>query len=484
LAVLSLSATTTRTTTTTLAFTIPAVSTISKVKSISSRSPSHRPLRNYNALDASSSDEHQFDKLLEETKLGQAVSYIRSKPDMELTRERFGKIFDAIEESTSEADLNSINVRREQEFSLLSASRKEMADMYQVLKDQGHLRLFGAVDKYTMPASGSHTVRPSMLEQITSLSMKSLTPRPSNTLLYAGVVTGLLEAGISAYFGISLNFLFVLTIVSFLVDRIFLNGALAETVLKLLSPETQPKITRHEAGHFLCAYLLGCPVEGYVLSAWAAMQDARFGSRAVSAGTSFFDAELSSQIASNKVPRSSIDRYSIIVMAGIAAEAVQYGQADGGAGDEMALIAFLTNLNGGPSPNPAWNDVTIRNQARWGALQAVLLIRQYKECYDALVDTLERGGTLGDCIYAIEKAGRDNGLEALKKPLGYILERPGGLEELWVKDLPESELSVATVGAATSTKTLDPDESIETLEGYKEELKRKLRDLDAKLNEL
>lgn len=446
--------------------------------------PSHRPLRNYHALDASSNDDQQFDRLLEETKLGQAVSYIRSKPDLELTRERFGKIFDAIEEATSEADLNSINLRREQEISLLSESRKEMADMYNALKDQGHLRLFGAVDKYTMPASGSHTVRPSMLEQITSLSMKSLTPRPSNILLYAGAATALLEAGISAYFGISLNFLFVLTIVSFLVDRVFLNGALAETVLKVLSPETQPKITRHEAGHFLCAYLLGCPVEGYVLSAWAAMQDARFGSRAVSAGTSFFDAELSSQIASNKVPRSSIDRYSIIVMAGIAAEAVQYGQADGGAGDEMALIAFLTNLNGGPSPNPAWNDVTIRNQARWGALQAVLLIRQYKACYDALVDTLERGGTLGDCIYAIENAGRDSGLQPLKKPLGYILERPGGLEEQWAKDLPESERSVATVAAVPTTKALDPDQSIETLEVYKEELKRKLRDLDARLNEL
>lgn len=435
-------------------------------------------------LYASSNDELQFDKLLEETKLGQAVSYIRTKPDLELTRERFGKIFDTIEEATSEADLNSINLRREQDFSLLSESRKEMADMYHALKDLGHLRLFGAVDKYTMPAWGSHTVRPSMLEQITSLSMKSLTPRPSNTLLYAGAATALLEAGISAYFGISINFLFVLTIVSFLVDRVFLNGAVAETVLKVLSPETQPKITRHEAGHFLCAYLLGCPVEGYVLSAWAAMQDARFGSRAVSAGTSFFDADLSSQIASNKVPRSSIDRYSIIVMAGIAAEAVQYGQADGGAGDEMALIAFLTNLNGGPSPNPAWNDVTIRNQARWGALQAVLLIRQYKQCYDALVDTLERGGTLGDCIYAIEKAGRDNGLEPLKKPLGYILERPGGLEEQWVKDLPESELAVATVSAVPTTKALDPDESMETLEVYKEELKRKLRDLDARLNEL
>lgn len=431
---------------------------------------------------ASNTDEDSFDKYLEAAELRQAVTTFRSNPDLDLTRERFGRVFDAIEESTSQAELDSINLRQEQEFSLLSASRKDMTDMYNTMKDLGHLRLFGAIDRENMPASGSHTVRPNMLEEITLLSMKSLTPKPSNTLLYAGAGLAVLEAFASVALGVSLNFLFILTIIAALSDRIILNGALQETALKILSPQTQPKITRHEAGHFLCAYLLGCPVEGYVLSAWAALQDARFGSRSVSAGTSFFDPDLSNQIASNKVARSSIDRYSIIVMAGIAAEAVNYGQADGGAGDEMALIAFLTNLNGGPSPNPAWNDVTIRNQARWGAMQSVLLIREYKECYDALVDALERGGTLGDCIYAIENAGRESGKLPLQKPLGYIVDRPGGLEEEWMTKLPEAEAEKEL--AVAPKKSFNPDESLETLRGYKEEVQAKLRDIDSKLNEL
>jgi hypothetical protein len=423
--------------------------------------------------------EQEFDKLLEQTKLQQAVKLFQSTPDLSLTRERWGRIFDAIEESTAEADINSISNRQDQDMLTFSESRSDMTAMYKTLKDNGHLKLFGAIDRFNMPAAGVHTVKPSMLEQLTGLSMKALTPKPNNTFLYAGAAV--------AYFGISLNLLFVLTIALAISDRIFLNGAVSETFLKTLSPKTQEKITRHEAGHFLLAYLLGCPVEGYVLSAWGALQDARFGSRAVSAGTAFVDPDLAKQISSNKVTRSSIDRYSIVVMAGIAAEAVHYGQADGGAGDEMALIGFLTNLNGGSSPNPAWNDVTIRNQARWGAMQAVLLLKEYRVCFDALVDALERGGSLGDCIYAIENSGRENGKVPLTRPLGYIIERPNGLEEEWVTELPkeaQSEAPLRVAATTTTPKSFDADESLETLRSYKEQLQAKLRDLDTRLSEL
>lgn len=435
------------------------------------------------SLYATTDEAKHFDDLLEDNKLMQAVDVFRRSPDLELTRDRWSRIFNTIEEITAEADQASINTRSEQDSPLLTKSRMEMTDMYSTLKEEGHLRLFGSITKDNMPANGSHSVRPNTLEEITLLSMKALTPNPNNTLLYAGVGLAIVEAIASAYFALDLNFMFFLTLFSALSDRIFLNGALSETVLKTLSPKTQPKITRHEAGHFLCAYLLGCPVEGYVLSAWAALQDPRFGSRAVSAGTSFFDPVLSSEIASTKITRSSIDRYSVIVMGGISAEAINYGQADGGAGDEMALISFLANLNGAPSSNPAWNDVTIRNQARWGALQAVLILREYKECYEALVDALERGGSLGDCIYAIENAGREHNKLPLEKPLGYILEK--GTEDEWVTDLPEAKPGKeAVVQIAEKAKPLDPEESLETLKSYKEIAQARLKDIEEQLKDL
>ena len=110
-------------------------------------------------------------------------------------------------------------------------------------------------------------------------------------------------------------------------------------------------------------------------------------------------------------------------MGGIAAEAVEFQGADGGAGDEEALVRFLRSLN--PRSSNAvsqWSPELIRNQARWGATQAVLLLKEYKPCYDALVDALERGGDLGQCIVAIEDAAKSNGLGWLRKPFGKVIE--------------------------------------------------------------
>jgi hypothetical protein len=51
----------------------------------------------------------------------------------------------------------------------------------------------------------------------------------------------------------------------------------------------------------------------------------------------------------------------------------------------------------------------------------VLLLRLYRSCYDALVDTLERGqGSLGECINAIEIAAKKNNLRTISGPIGYI----------------------------------------------------------------
>lgn len=50
-----------------------------------------------------------------------------------------------------------------------------------------------------------------------------------------------------------------------LADKALVGGALAESAIRTVVPGYREKIVRHEAGHFLLAYLLGCPVQGCLL---------------------------------------------------------------------------------------------------------------------------------------------------------------------------------------------------------------------------
>jgi hypothetical protein len=463
--------------------------------------------------------------LVEASKLLQELEQDPSGNDkdaLKLSRETWNKIFQAIEERTSRADqemFQNINARNSAqqtvlaEFPAQSVARTEMTQLYETLKDAGQLQLFGAVDlKDRPPVGGSHTVPPPVLEHVTGLSMSSLTPQPTNTLLLAGVALAVVEVLVSVSTAIPLNVLALVTVALVLLDRIAVNGAVLESALKVLQPGTQKKIVQHEAGHFLAAYLLGCPVEGIVLSAWAALRDGRFGGRQVSAGTSFYDPQLSSQMNSGggKITRSSIDRYSTIVMAGIAAEAFQNGRADGGAGDELALIAFLSQLNANsPRSAPLWTGDGIRNQARWGAMQAVMLLKAYRPAYDALVDAMERGGSLGECVYAIEKAARRHQLSTLSSSLGYIVEDgPAGqvsfrnatsttedAVNVFAGDdangirrifsiLPPNPSASASSRSKSTTKAMDEEESLQTLGEIRAKVEERLRSIEQKLKEI
>ena len=78
-------------------------------------------------------------------------------------------------------------------------------------------------------------------------------------------------------------------------------------------------------------------------------------------------------------------------------------------------------------------------------------MKEYKPCYDALVDALERGGDLGQCIVAIEEAAAREGLGWLRKPLGKVLE--GGDYGKWVPIDEENTTQNGSSGVNTSTDT-------------------------------
>ena len=202
------------------------------------------------SLGASAGNE-KLDNALQTSNLRQAVRVLTDHPDTELDKARWNAIFRAIEETTANAEENTENLRQAAEFPIQSEARSAMTQMYNALKRGGHLSLYGAIDTKMPLAAGSHDLPPKLLESVLEMPMKALTPKPTNSLLVAGVVVALAEGLFSVYTGISLNFLTFGTLLAFLLDRLFLNGALSETFLKAFQPGVQNKILRHEAGHFL-----------------------------------------------------------------------------------------------------------------------------------------------------------------------------------------------------------------------------------------
>ncbi|MBD2180970.1 ATP-dependent Zn protease [Planktothrix sp. FACHB-1355] len=151
------------------------------------------------------------------------------------------------------------------------------------------------------------------------------------------------------------------------------------------SPEHRARVVRHEAGHFLVAQLLEIPVSGYVLSAWEAFKQGQPGQ----GGVTFDDRELASQLQQRILSAQLLNRYGIVWMAGIAAETLIYGNAEGGAEDRQKLATLLEKLGRPVSEYP--------QQERSFALQARTLLQSHWKSYEALVVAMEQRASVTEC---------------------------------------------------------------------------------------
>lgn len=265
--------------------------------------------------------------------------------------------------------------------------------LYKRFERQHLLRGFGSAE---YPEKSTLEISPQRLEELTGVSITSLTPKQRNTYWqFAGIALCSVEYAIASNFGIDPTFSIIpATLLLLLSDQIFLKGAVFETIYRGIKPEYKDKVISHEAGHFLLAYLLGVPIRGVATSAWEAR---KYPDIQGQAGTIFYDTKLANEMASSKVTRTSLDRLSVIVMAGIAAEALKFQKAEGGAVDEKSLIELFSSIQ------PPWNILRIQSQARWAAVQAILLIKEHQQSYDAIVHALEEKKPMGDVIFALEE---------------------------------------------------------------------------------
>lgn len=172
-------------------------------------------------------------------------------------------------------------------------------------------------------------------------------------------------------------------------DTLGWQGQGAAILLELLgrsSPEDRDRVLKHEAGHFLVAYLLEISLTGYALSTWEAFRQGQPGR----GGVVFAPVELTQQVSP-----AVLQQYCTVWMAGIAAETLIYGSAEGGVDDRQQLRNALVQL--GRQPSEAMQ------QERWSILQAKTLIQEHLPAYEALTSAMQQRASVEECCRAIKQ---------------------------------------------------------------------------------
>lgn len=185
----------------------------------------------------------------------------------------------------------------------------------------------------------------------------------------------------------------------FAIDRFIAKGRGGNILIDLVSRQSsdyRQRILHHEAGHFLIAHLLDIPVQSYTLSAWEATKAGLPGMGGVVLDTG----KIESELESGTLSAQQINRYSILWMAGIAAETRVYGSAEGGEDDQMKLRLLWQQTQR--------TAAAADTQIRWALLQAQTLLEKQKVAYAALVEAMSARASVEDCLQAIEANRADS----------------------------------------------------------------------------
>lgn len=268
-----------------------------------------------------------------------------------------------------------------------------VSSAYSFLKHRGFLPNFAKCRNLVL--EGSRDVTPTILKSSTGLEVSKLSPKKwgitgassAVLLTFLGGVSFLLSQGID----LRPNLAAILGLA--LADSVFLGGSCLAQISSYWPPYKR-RILVHEAGHLLTAYLMGCPIRGVILDPIVAMQMGIQGQ----AGTQFWDEKLENELAGGRLSSTAFDRYCMVLFAGIAAEALVYGEAEGGENDENLFRSICVLLQ------PPLNVTQMSNQARWAVLQSYNLLKWHKQAHKAAVKALERGGSLSSVIRSIEDA--------------------------------------------------------------------------------
>ncbi|MED6133590.1 hypothetical protein PIB30_029642 [Stylosanthes scabra] len=150
-------------------------------------------------------------------------------------------------------------------------------------------------------------------------------------------------------------------------------------------PDYQERIARHEAAHFLIAYLLGVPILGYSLD---------IGKEHVN----LIDERLEKLIYSGQLDAKELDRLAVVSMAGLAAEGLEYDKVVGQSADLFSLQRFINRSK------PQLSKDQQQNLTRWAVLLAASLLKNNKASHEALMASMSNKASVLECIQTIESS--------------------------------------------------------------------------------
>jgi len=234
-------------------------------------------------------------------------------------------------------------------------------------------------------------------------------------------------------------------------------------------PVYRKRMVQHEAGHFLMGHLLGLPVKGYSANAvknaveFYPLSDPQVGnSRArqlgfdsYSSSSRMFDQEIIESSSNNapyyskegrggdileqrsvfrnaknytdnsflKLPSQNepknawpyrgfdertLDKLTIISVAGVCAEILAFGNAEGGYADFQQLRQLFN------SAQTELDDKDMQNRIRYALGYTMCQLRLHLGVLDSLADEMERSASVADCVISIENcdniSGNDDGM--------------------------------------------------------------------------
>lgn len=154
----------------------------------------------------------------------------------------------------------------------------------------------------------------------------------------------------------------------------------------LVFPDYRERTLKHEAAHFLIAYLLGVPVTGYSLDLGKEHTD-------------FAEAKLQRRMAGGSgLETSQVNVLAVICMAGVAAEGLNYDKVIGQNGDLRLLQRILRRSE------VKMNDTTQMDVTRWAVFQAAEMLKENDAAYVRLMEAMKNRASVPKCIEAIESA--------------------------------------------------------------------------------